>query len=83
MQRKQVLVQLNEELLGRLDERASREGRSRSMLIREAIEAHLHDETEAEMDARIVAGYERVPQTDEEEQWALAGARSAIREEPW
>ncbi len=36
--RTQTLVQLNDELLGLLDERAARERRSRSALIREALE---------------------------------------------
>jgi metal-responsive CopG/Arc/MetJ family transcriptional regulator len=39
--RTQTLVQLTEALLRRLDERAAREGRSRSALIRDAIEAYL------------------------------------------
>lgn len=83
MARTQTLVQLTEALLQRLDERAAREGRSRSALIREAIEAYLHDEEEAEISRRIVEGYERIPETEEEMRWAEAAAREAIREEPW
>ncbi len=83
MTRTQTLVQLNEELLRRLDERAAREGRSRSALIREAIEAHMYDERSAEIDRQIVEGYTRMP----EEEWELAGAdvelREMIEEEPW
>lgn len=82
-QRTQTLVQLNDELLRRLDERAAREGRSRSALIREAIEAHLHDEERARIDREIVAGYERIPTTPEEMAAAEREAREAIREEPW
>ncbi len=81
--RTQTLVQLSEELLRRLDERAAREGRSRSALIRDAIKKYLYDEERAEIDRRIVEGYERVPQTDEEFDWTDAEARDAIREEPW
>ena len=81
--RTQTLVQLTDALLVRLDERARSEGRSRSTLIREAIEEYLHDELEAELDRRIVEGYTRVPQTPLEDAWALANAREAIREEPW
>jgi len=83
MARTQTLVQLTEELLARLDERAAREGRSRSVLIREAIEAFLRDEREAELDRRIVEGYERMPQSGDDDAWALANARAAIQEEPW
>lgn len=81
--RTQTLVQLNEALLARLDERAARESRSRSAVIREAIERYLHDEVTAELDRRIVEGYRRRPQGTEEAAWAEASARDAIREEPW
>lgn len=83
MERTQTLVQLTQSLLQRLDERAAREGRSRSALIRDAIEAYLHDEAEAEIDRQIREGYERIPQTDEEVASAHREAREAIREEPW
>ena len=79
----QTLVQLTDELLELLDERAARERRSRSTLIREAIEDYLSDDLQAEIDRRIVDGYQRVPQTDDEDAWAEANARAAIREEPW
>lgn len=83
MARTQTLVQLNEELLGRLDERAAREGRSRSALIRDAIEAFLFDEEQARIDREIREGYERIPETEEEMASAYREAREAIREEPW
>jgi metal-responsive CopG/Arc/MetJ family transcriptional regulator len=83
MARTQTLVQLSDELLRRLDERVAREGRSRSALIRDAIEAYLYDEEKERIDREIREGYERIPQTDEE----LAGLdremREMIREEPW
>jgi metal-responsive CopG/Arc/MetJ family transcriptional regulator len=81
--RTQTLVQLNDELLRRLDERAAREGRSRSALIRDAIEAYLADEGRDEVSRQIVAGYERIPQTDEDVATAEREAREAIRDEPW
>lgn len=83
MTRTQTLVQLSDELLRRLDERAAREGRSRSALIRDAIEVSLANETRDEISRRIVEGYERMPQTDDEFDWDDAEAREAIREEPW
>lgn len=82
MPRTQTLVQLSDELLRRLDERAAREGRSRSALIRDAIEAYLHDEKEAEISRRIVEGYERIPQTEEELAGTEAQMREMIEEEP-
>lgn len=81
--RTQTLVQLSEELLRRLDERAAREGRSRSSLIREAIEAHLYDEENARIDREIREGYERIPETEEEIREAEANTRRMIEEEPW
>jgi metal-responsive CopG/Arc/MetJ family transcriptional regulator len=81
--RTQTLVQLNDELLRRLDERAAREGRSRSALIRDAIEAHLVDEERDEISRQIIAGYERIPETEEEMAWAEQNVREMIREEPW
>ncbi|HWO82626.1 MAG TPA: ribbon-helix-helix protein, CopG family [Solirubrobacterales bacterium] len=83
MARTQTLVQLTEGLLRRLDERAAREGRSRSALIREAIEAYLYDEERERITREIVEGYERIPTTDEEMEIAEREAREAIREEPW
>jgi metal-responsive CopG/Arc/MetJ family transcriptional regulator len=83
MERTQTLVQLTQTLLRRLDERAAREGRSRSALIRDAIEDYLHDEEEARIDREIREGYERIPETEEELRWAERQAREMIREEPW
>lgn len=83
MARTQTLVQLTEDLLRRLDERAAREGRSRSALIRDAIEAYLYDEEKARIDREIVEGYERIPITDEELAIAERETREMIREEPW
>lgn len=76
----QTLVQLNDDLLALLDERASRSRRSRSELIREAIEMYLHEEREAEIDRQIAESYRRFP--DDEVDYTQA-ARRLIREEPW
>jgi metal-responsive CopG/Arc/MetJ family transcriptional regulator len=79
----QKLVQLPDEMLVRLDERAAREGRSRSALIRDAIRAYLNDDVAAEIDRLIVEGYTRIPQTDDELAWAHANAAGAVAAEPW
>ncbi len=83
VERTQTLVQLTQTLLRRLDERAAREGRSRSALIRDAIEDYLYDEEQAEISRQIVEGYERIPQTDAETAGLEREAREMIREEPW
>ena len=63
--RTQTMVQLNEELLERLDRRVSASGVSRSQIIREAIEAYLADDQAAMTDRLIVEGYTRMPQGGE------------------
>ena len=60
--RTQTMVQLNQELLERLDRRVSASGASRSQVIREAIEAYLADDQAAVTDRLIVEGYTRMPQ---------------------
>ncbi len=81
--RTQTLVQLNDDLLRQLDERAAKEGRSRSALIRDAIEEYLFDEDRARIDREIIEGYERIPVTEEELAAAERSARRMIEEEPW
>ena len=81
MPRRQSLVQLSDELIALLDERAARSGRSRSALIREAVHAFLAADAEASIDAAIVRGYERAPQ--EPDRWAEVAAREVIATEPW
>ena len=56
MARAQTLLQLSDELLALLDDRSVRLRRSRSDLVRSAVERYLHDELEADTDRRIVDG---------------------------
>ena len=79
--RRQTLVQLSDELLALLDERAAKNGLSRSEIIRRAIERELADDIEAEIDRQIVEGYTRIPQ--EHDPWAEAAAKRSIADEPW
>lgn len=83
MARQQTLVQLNDELLYALDQRAVKDRRSRSFVIREALAQYLHDEIEAEISRQIVEGYTRIPQTEEELVWAEENGRRMVAEEPW
>ena len=82
MSRRQTLVQLSDELLAVLDERAARTGRSRSDLIRAAIERDLAEEREAAIDRAIVEGYTRIPPPDHDP-WAEASAKRSVAAEPW
>jgi len=78
--RKQTLVQLNDELLAALDQRAAQLGVSRSALIRRAVETFLDDAVEAEIDRRIEEGYKARPP---EELWGDLPARAMVAAEPW
>jgi len=62
MARRAVLVQLDDELVSRLDELASRLEVSRSELIRRAAAAVLEAHDLAESDRQLVAAYQRKPQ---------------------
>lgn len=83
MARAQTLVQLSDRLLSLLDQRAAERGVSRSQVIREAIEAHLNADVQADIGRRIVAGYTTLPDDREFDSWAEASGRDMIAEEPW
>jgi len=83
MGRTQTMVQLNDTLLEVLDQRAVESGRSRSELIREAIEQYYKEDIEAAIDRAMVEGYTRIPADDEFDGLAEANARILIGEEPW
>ena len=78
--RTQTLVQFSDDLLQRLDRFRSREGRSRSDVVREAVECYLAADREAEIDRLIVDAYTRQPADDA---WSDEAARRMIATEPW
>lgn len=80
--RTQVLVQLSDELIAVLDERAVTMGKSRSGLIREAVEHFMAESVQAEIDKLIIEGYRQVP-AEAEDIWAKATAKELIAAEPW
>lgn len=80
MARTQTLVQLSDELLHRLDAYRAPRGRSRSDVVREAIERYLAADREAEIDRQLVEAYTRQPP---EEVWNEKAATAMIAAEPW
>lgn len=62
MARREVLVQLDDELVARLDALATQRGLSRSELLRKGALAVLEAEELAQADAELVAAYRRLPQ---------------------
>ncbi len=69
MPRKQVLVQLDDELVAELDRQAAKEKLSRSELIRRAVAAHLRDLDWEEQDRITVEAYKRIPDSDTFTPW--------------
>lgn len=61
MARRQVLVQLDDDLVERLDEVATRTGRSRSALLRDAAEAVLAVAADDDADEALVDAYTSAP----------------------
>lgn len=77
------MVQLNHTLLEVLDQRAVETGRSRSDLIREAIEQYYKEDIEAAIDRAMVEGYTRVPDDDEFDGLAETNIQLLSSEDPW
>ena len=77
------MVQLNDTLLEVLDQRAVETGRSRSELIREAIEQYYKEDVEAAIDRAMVDGYTRVPDDDEFDYLAELSIRAINEHDPW
>lgn len=78
MARKQVLVQLDDELVERLDTLAEQLDVSRSELIRRGASAFVAAAHEAELDRQHAEGYRRIPQTAEEMEWIEAATEAAL-----
>jgi len=62
MARREVLVQLDDELVRRLDRLAADQGTNRSELLRRGASAVLEAAEQTEADQRLQAAYRRVPQ---------------------
>ena len=71
--RRQTIVQLDDARIAALDQRAAATGRSRSDLIREAVDLLLATGDEAAIDAAILAGYARHP-APEPDAWTIQSA---------
>jgi Arc/MetJ-type ribon-helix-helix transcriptional regulator len=79
-----ITLRMPEERVARIDEIVAAESyESRASFIVEAINRLVEELEEREIDRRIVEGYTRIPQTEEEQRWARLAALDSIREEPW
>lgn len=79
-----ITVRMPEDRVAQIDALVVAESyESRASFIVEAINRLVEEIEEREIDRRIVEGYTRFPQTDEELRWAERSALDSIREEPW
>jgi putative addiction module CopG family antidote len=80
----QIAVRLPSELAKRLDEMvASGRFETKAEAVRSAIRSMVEAERRREIGQRIIDGYRRVPQTDDEVSAATEAALRSIHEEPW
>jgi predicted transcriptional regulator len=77
-----MTIRLSDDRLAALEERAAASGRSRSELVREAVDSFLATGEPGAVDAAILAGYARIPASAQDE-WALAGTLALLGGEPW
>lgn len=80
----QIAVRIPDDLAGELD-RLIQRGRfqSKAEAIRAGLRGLLDAERRRDIGERIVEGYTRIPQTDEEMAAAMEAALRSIEEEPW
>ncbi len=80
----QLVTKVDDELAAAIDDLVSSgRYRSRSDVVRRGLTALVDGERRAAVGARILDGYERVPETPDELAQADAMARAMIAEEPW
>ena len=79
MTRREVLVQLDDELVGRLDDIARSRGTNRSALLREGARAVINADERLAADRRLLDAYRRMP---EDPALVESAARLAARTVP-
>ena len=81
---KMITIRMPEDRVARMDALVETESyESRASFIVEAINRLVEEIEEREIDRKIVEGYTRFPQTEEEQAWAAEAGRRSIAEEPW
>ncbi len=79
-----LVVRISDSLAAALDGLVERGvAESRSDAVRQALETFLDADRRQRIGDAIVAGYERIPQTEEELAWVDDATRRMISEEPW
>lgn len=78
-----ITVRMSEDRVRALDALVAAGRASRAAVIVEAIDRLVADLERERVDREIVDGYRRVPETDEELEWADWSTVESVREEPW
>ncbi|HEY7345521.1 MAG TPA: hypothetical protein VH620_08155 [Gaiella sp.] len=74
---------MSEDRVRAIDELVAAGRPSRAAVIVEAIDRLVAEVERERIDRAIAEGYRRVPETDEELEWAEWSTIESIREEPW
>jgi Arc/MetJ-type ribon-helix-helix transcriptional regulator len=80
---KMITVRMSEDRVRAIDELVATGRASRAAVIVEAIDRLVAELERERIDREIVEGYTRIPQTDEELEWADWSTEESVREEPW
>jgi Arc/MetJ-type ribon-helix-helix transcriptional regulator len=78
-----ITVRMSEDRVRAIDELVAAGRPSRAAVIVEAIDRLVAELERERIDRAIAEGYRRVPETDEELEWAEWSTIESIREEPW
>jgi Arc/MetJ-type ribon-helix-helix transcriptional regulator len=78
-----ISVRMSDDRVAAIDELVAAGRASRAAVIVEAIDRLLRELENEAIDRAIVEGYTRIPETDEELEWAEWSTIESIREEPW
>ena len=80
---KMITVRMSDDRVAAIDELVASGRASRAAVIVEAIDRLVAQLESERIDREIVEGYTRIPQTDEELEWAEWSTLESLREEPW
>jgi hypothetical protein len=80
---KMITIRMSEDRVRAIDEIVASGRASRAAVIVEAIDRLVADLERERIDREIVEGYRRVPETDEELEWARQSGIESVRQEPW
>lgn len=78
-----ITVRMSEDRVDAIDKLVASGRASRTAVIVEAVDRLVAQLESDRIDREIVEGYTRIPQTDEELEWAESSGLRSIKAEPW